>query len=443
MHEISLGIEHHQAGRLVEAEAIYRQILQSDPTNHEALHWLGVIAHQMGEDEYALELIKQAIIINNTKLASYYSHLGMVYKQLKKYGDAIAAFQQAITLNPNHAETYNNVGNVFQVQCKLEDALTSYQNALALKPDLTEAYNNIGDVLKIQGKLDQAGAYYQQAKLVSPDSFSAYNAALGLAILNYLKNDLVNVRKELEQAKGVFDGISRASVFSQIYCNYLDFLLTWWETAEEFKPSRETATLYVIGESHSLSLQNVTVSVKDQSYHCQANWIEGAKQWHLANDESNIYKYQVARVLESLPKNATALLTIGEIDCRYNEGIFPLCNKTGRDIQEIIDATINPYLNYVSNLAKLKNIRLIISGVPASNVTITELSAEDIQRFGIFLKSFNELLKKETLNRGIMFLDVFTLTDVGIGFTDGKYHLDSHHLRPDSMQTAFEKFLSI
>lgn len=437
MDAINQGIEYHQAGRLVEAEAIYRQILHTTPNHPDALHWLGVIAHQMGEDKQALELITHAISISNIKLASYYSHLGMVYKQLKKFGEAIVAFQQAITLNPNHAETYNNAGNVFQAQCQLDEAIASYQNALALKPDLVEAYNNIGDVLKIKGRFDEAATYYQQAKLLVPQSFSAYNAALGLAILYFLKNDLTNSREELDQAKGVFGGISRDSVASQIYCNYLDFLLNWWEQVKNSKQPETLATLYVIGESHSLSLQNVTVSIDGHSYYCQANWIEGVKQWHLANDEKNIYKYQVARILESLPTNATALLTIGEIDCRYNEGIFPFCNKTRKNTQEVINTTVNPYLNYVSNLAKLKNVKLIVCAVPASNATITELSVEDTKSFGLFLQNFNETLKKEVQNRSLMFLDVFNLTNRGDGFTNGEYHLDSHHLRPDAMQIAF------
>ena len=44
---IRIGLEHHQAGQLREAEQIYRQVLDIDPNNPEALHLLGVIAHQV------------------------------------------------------------------------------------------------------------------------------------------------------------------------------------------------------------------------------------------------------------------------------------------------------------------------------------------------------------------------------------------------------------
>ena len=56
-HEIKL----HQQGRIADAEGIYRQILQDDPGHPGALHLLGVIRHQKGQHEGALELIGRAV----------------------------------------------------------------------------------------------------------------------------------------------------------------------------------------------------------------------------------------------------------------------------------------------------------------------------------------------------------------------------------------------
>ena len=53
----------HQAGRLTEAEAGYRQALAEQPGNPDALHFLGVVAHQSGRHEDAIDLIQQAIAI--------------------------------------------------------------------------------------------------------------------------------------------------------------------------------------------------------------------------------------------------------------------------------------------------------------------------------------------------------------------------------------------
>lgn len=43
------AVRHHNAGRLPEAEIVYRKILKAEPRNPFALHLLGVIAHQFGD----------------------------------------------------------------------------------------------------------------------------------------------------------------------------------------------------------------------------------------------------------------------------------------------------------------------------------------------------------------------------------------------------------
>ena len=61
---MQLAIGHHQAGRLGEAETIYRRVLSEQPENPDALHLLGVIAFQVGQFDRAIELIRHAIQID-------------------------------------------------------------------------------------------------------------------------------------------------------------------------------------------------------------------------------------------------------------------------------------------------------------------------------------------------------------------------------------------
>ena len=60
---IDLAVQHHNEGRLSQAESIYNQILQSDPNQPIALHLLGVIARQVGKNDTAVDLITKAISI--------------------------------------------------------------------------------------------------------------------------------------------------------------------------------------------------------------------------------------------------------------------------------------------------------------------------------------------------------------------------------------------
>jgi tetratricopeptide (TPR) repeat protein len=55
------GVAHHQAGRLPQAEACYRQLLAAQPDHADALQLMGLIAHQMGRHAVAVDLILRAI----------------------------------------------------------------------------------------------------------------------------------------------------------------------------------------------------------------------------------------------------------------------------------------------------------------------------------------------------------------------------------------------
>src|SRR4051794_19705278 len=95
-----LAGQHFLAGRLAEAESIYRQILAKAPRDSDALHFLGVIAHQAGRHESAVDLISQAIAANPS-IAAYYTNLSVALKESGQLDAAIAAARNAVFLNPH------------------------------------------------------------------------------------------------------------------------------------------------------------------------------------------------------------------------------------------------------------------------------------------------------------------------------------------------------
>ena len=87
---IDLGVQHHNAGRLPQAESIYKQILQSHPDQPVALHLLGVIAHQVGKNDIAVDLITKALALK-PDYADAHNNLGIALQELGKSEDAIAS----------------------------------------------------------------------------------------------------------------------------------------------------------------------------------------------------------------------------------------------------------------------------------------------------------------------------------------------------------------
>src|SRR5436189_4292492 len=79
----ALGLQQHQAGRLAEAEALYREALAKDPDNVDAWHFLGVLALQRGDPAQAADLISNALSRNASNAAAY-NNLGNALAALGK-----------------------------------------------------------------------------------------------------------------------------------------------------------------------------------------------------------------------------------------------------------------------------------------------------------------------------------------------------------------------
>ncbi|CAH1385681.1 tetratricopeptide repeat protein [Candidatus Nitrotoga sp. M5] len=202
---IQVAREHHQAGRLSQAEAIYQQILQIVPNHPDALHLSGLIALRRGKSEIAVGLISRAISVNPSNPA-YYINLGNAFKDQGRLQEAILNYQQAVSIKPDFAEACTNLGNALKEQGNLEAAVENFRRSLALKPNFAETHSNLGNALKDQGLLEEAIACYSQALQLRPDYAEAYNN-LGAALKaqNKLNEAIESYRKAVSLKSDFFD----------------------------------------------------------------------------------------------------------------------------------------------------------------------------------------------------------------------------------------------
>ena len=192
-----LAVRHHTAGDLPKAEGIYQQILQTDPNQPIALHLLGMIAHQGGNNDIAVDLITKALAIKSD-YAEAHNNLGNVFKELGILDEAVASYHKALAIKPDYAEAHSNLGIALQDLGKLDEAIASYHKALAIKPDSVDAHNNLGTALKNLGKPDEALASYHKALAIKPDSVAAhYNLGGALQALGRLDEAVASYHKAL------------------------------------------------------------------------------------------------------------------------------------------------------------------------------------------------------------------------------------------------------
>ena len=186
----------HQKGQVQEAARLYREILEADPKQVEALHLMGLAALQLKQPGPAARLLRQALDAR-PEVAAYWGHFGIALTQLDKLDAAIAAYRKAIEIDPGHSDALSNLGNTLQRQGRLEEAIAAYRQALKVGSQNAPAAYNLGIALKARGELSEAAQAYRTAIAIKPDYDRAHS-------------NLGNVLEELGDLDAALDCYRRA-----------------------------------------------------------------------------------------------------------------------------------------------------------------------------------------------------------------------------------------
>ncbi len=126
----ALAVAHHQGGRLPQAEAIYRQILSSDPRNAPALHMLGVLAHQSRRGDLAIEYLRSAIAIEPAE-AVFHNSLGEALRESGRLDEARDCFRRALGLDGDLVVAHYNMALMHQSESNWTGAVAAWRSARA------------------------------------------------------------------------------------------------------------------------------------------------------------------------------------------------------------------------------------------------------------------------------------------------------------------------
>ncbi|HEV8606724.1 MAG TPA: tetratricopeptide repeat protein [Tepidisphaeraceae bacterium] len=168
------AVEAHRAGKLAEAEKLYKQVLAADQNHVDAWRLLGVVASQVGKFEIAVQLIGRAVQIR-PDLPEGWTDLAEALTGMGKLEDAKVAYEKAIAIRPTFAGARANLGEVLNKLGRTEEAMACWREAARLDPKLPEPPYNMGGVLFAQGKPDEAAEYFRRAIEVQPGFSPAHN----------------------------------------------------------------------------------------------------------------------------------------------------------------------------------------------------------------------------------------------------------------------------
>ena len=315
-----------RAGKLSEAETIYRSIISSDPSFHPAFHAMGILAYGAGNLPLAADLLKAAVALDkkvglyqrnygemcrrlgrlddairageaSCKLApgdiDAHYNLGLAYTDAKNYPHAIQSYRRALKLNPNHGLSWNNLGSALEQQGDKDAAQESYAKAIALNPEHAEAQNNLGAIFSERGNLDEARACFQAAIECKPDFVEAhYNLS---AFKTYTKED-----PHLAHLKAVFSGQTNLTIPARIRYNFAlgkalddtgDYDAAFAAYSEG---NRLQHAILPMDERRADAMLEQIISVFDESF------FEARKNWQ-GSDKSPVF-------IVGMPRSGTTLL---------------------------------------------------------------------------------------------------------------------------------------
>jgi tetratricopeptide (TPR) repeat protein len=190
MHDdLGTALLHHRQGQLDQAARHYQAILAGSPDHPDALHLLGVVAHQLSAHARAVVLIGEAIA-RRPDVSAYHANLAEAHRALGQLDQAAASCRTALLLSPDSPEADNTLGVVLLAQNQPEEAAAQFRRALGVRPTFALAASNLGNALRLVGDSEQALVQFRAAVRLDPGLGEAHSN-LGQLLLE---------RKQLEEA---------------------------------------------------------------------------------------------------------------------------------------------------------------------------------------------------------------------------------------------------
>ena len=170
---LRIGIHLHKTDALADAEALYRRIIESEPGNLDALHYLAVLSHQVNRHHESFDLIRKILDLD-PKNADAHNNLGNVLEALGRFPEAEEYYRKAIALRPDHAPALNNLGVQLMSQKNYTEAADTLRKAISLSPANADFRYNLGNALRKSEEYDHAIAVYREALGLSPNHEGAW-----------------------------------------------------------------------------------------------------------------------------------------------------------------------------------------------------------------------------------------------------------------------------
>jgi Flp pilus assembly protein TadD len=157
---IAQAVQHHMAGRLAEAEGLYRQVLAVAPAHPVPLHNLGQMAYSMRKYDIALDLLRKSLA-SQPQDANCHNTMAATLFAMGRVDEAERACRVALALNANMSAAHANLGNALVGRGDFTNGVAAFEQALKLDPKNAIAHDGLGATLLMLGDLPRGFAEWE------------------------------------------------------------------------------------------------------------------------------------------------------------------------------------------------------------------------------------------------------------------------------------------
>ena len=208
------GIAYQLEGKTDDARAVFRGILQSNPSQPDALNLLGVIEASQGNMNEGIELLYHAVMLR-PRDPVILNNIGHTCSKMYQFQKAIEFLQRAVAINPRFIEALNNLAAAYRMAGRHDDAILCEDTLIGEYPDRPSGYVGLARLLHDMGKLDDAMANISKAMDLAPDNPGPYNA---LAQIKKFKEEPPELPKMIalvnDESEKTSDQVKRSLSFS-------------------------------------------------------------------------------------------------------------------------------------------------------------------------------------------------------------------------------------
>jgi tetratricopeptide (TPR) repeat protein len=323
------GLEAFKQSKLEDAEKLFAQSLDINPSRVEGIYYYGAAFLQQGKFDKATELLGRAAtmagimkstqspapsgpnpydaVSNNAQklLKQMPSFRGEFALKQKNYDVAIKEYTAAIKDSPDNPENYSNIAIALTNAGKLEDALAAVDKAIQLKPD-EKSYVDLKN--KIAARKENAIIEKAQAILIE-----------GNKLLQ--DGDAAGALKKFEEARAMIKEDRQAPIWMQIgkaqaKLNQEEAAVAAYKKSLELAPAdklgeyrKAFAQFYLDGKKFDEAIGVLTDPKAEGSP--EQILTDLAKTWK--NKEPNFAAAALEKVLNLNPANADAYFDLGQL----------------------------------------------------------------------------------------------------------------------------------